>query len=419
MKLNPPVNENYCATVVRVRSVIQLEGLDNLVGVPMIGYQALTQKDGVEVGELKILFTAETQLSEEYARLNNLHRHSDRNADESVTGYLEDNRRVKALKLRGHRSSALLMPLGSLDYLGVDWKSLSEGDIFDELDGHPICQKFVGKTRGASVGNAPKVTRVDEKFFPAHFDTSNYFRNQDKLNPSDFITVTQKLHGTSIRIGRVPVKRKLNWLHRVAKKLKVNVSESYYESVCGSRRVIKDPNNPDQQHYYKSDIYTAAAIKLDGLLPAGYVVYGELIGYVEGKTPIQSKFTYNVPDGEAHLYVYRVAQVNPEGVSVDLSWVQVKEFCKAIGAKHVPELWSGFCMNFEVDRFIDTRFADFGYLGALPLSDPKTVDEGVCVRREGLTPTVLKAKSPQFLEHETKMLDQEVVDIEEDQNVAA
>ena len=47
------------------------------------------------------VFPAEVQLSGEYARFNNLHRHGNLNADQGQAGYLEDNRRVRALKFRG------------------------------------------------------------------------------------------------------------------------------------------------------------------------------------------------------------------------------------------------------------------------------------------------------------------------------
>jgi hypothetical protein len=46
------------------------------------------------------------------------------------------------------------------------------------------------------------------------------------------------------------------------------------------------------------------------------------------------------------------------------------------------------------------------------------VDEGVCLRTEaGLTPFVVKAKSPEFLRHETKMLDKGALDIEAEEGV--
>ncbi len=412
MKLSPPVNAEYAATVVTVRSIITLSNCDNVVGVPFFGYQAITGKD-VSIGELYLLFGPETQLSEEYARLNNLHRHSDRNADDSISGYLEDNRRIRAMKFRGHRSSALLMPLTSLSYLGFSTADFKDGDVFDQLDGHEICRKYFVRTPGMSVKQTPKATRVEEKFFPKHFDTSNYFRNAHLLDDGDIVTVTQKLHGTSVRVGRVLVKTKLSWKARVAKRLGVKISENHYDYVYGSRNVTKDPSDSDQNHFYGSDIYTREGKKLEGLLPAGYVVYGELVGWAEGKTPIQKGYTYGVPEGEAHLFVYRVTHLNPEGLAVDLSWDQVKEFCLNVGLKHVPELGRVEHFLFHPEDYLDTRFADNEYLPtALPLSDPNSVDEGVCIRREGLVPLVLKAKSPKFLEYETKQLDSEAVDIE-------
>src|SRR5574338_1274390 len=145
MKLDPPANPNYAATVVRIRSIIPIENCDNVVATPLLGYQAIVGKD-TKVGDLGIVFPAETQLSEEYARKNNLHRHCNLNDDESAKGYLEDNRRVKALKFRGHRSDALFMPLSSLwhtdNFVPHVVEYLREGDTFDELNGHEICRKY-------------------------------------------------------------------------------------------------------------------------------------------------------------------------------------------------------------------------------------------------------------------------------------
>jgi hypothetical protein len=87
-----------------------LEDCDNVVGTPIFGFQAIVGKDS-KPGDLGIVFPAESQLSEEYCRVNNLFRHGDLNDDESAKGYLEDNRRVKAMKFRGHRSDCLFMPL--------------------------------------------------------------------------------------------------------------------------------------------------------------------------------------------------------------------------------------------------------------------------------------------------------------------
>lgn len=417
----PPVNVNYAAVVVRIRALVPLAGLDNLVAAPLLGYQAIVSKD-TQVGDFGILFVAETQLSEEYARLNNLHRHSNLNDDESAKGYLEDNRRVKAIKLRGHRSDALFMPLTSLLYLEDDKNRLhlfefKEGDAFDVLNGHEICRKYTRPTRGRMAAQqTAKESRVDKRFMPEHFDTENYFRNVDKLKFGELCYITQKLHGTSIRIGHTIVSRKLSWWEKLAKKVGVKVQETEYDYVYGSRKVIKDPNNPEQNHFYGVDLWTMEGERLKGLLPKGFIVYGELIGWTPDNAPIQKGYTYGIPEGGRGLYVYRVTYVNPEGRQTDLSWDQVKEFCTAHGLNHVPELskfWANEWMTEHIiPDYLDVRLAD-EYPQALPVNKGM-VDEGVCIRRDGLTPLILKAKSPIFLQHETKMLDQEeVVDIEE------
>src|SRR4051794_7797380 len=115
MKLEAPENENYAAVVVSITRTVPLENCDNVVGTPLLGFQAIVGKD-TQVGDLGIVFPAEVQLSNDYASRNNLHRHGHLNASPEVKGYLEDNGRVKALKFRGHRSDCLFMPLSSLAY---------------------------------------------------------------------------------------------------------------------------------------------------------------------------------------------------------------------------------------------------------------------------------------------------------------
>lgn len=217
MKLDKPANVNYAATVIRVPAVIELEGLDNLVSIPVLGHRALTQR-GKQVGDLVIAFTAETQLSEAYASKNNLYRDVERNSEDEK-GYLEANARIRALKLRGHRSDALLMPLSSVEFTGADWLQFEEGDTFDALNGVEICRKY--EVPRKHVQGAPKTKvdkafrRVDAKLFPAHLETDQYHRCKHLLAPGREVVVTQKLHGSSIRVGRVPVLRKLSLMERL------------------------------------------------------------------------------------------------------------------------------------------------------------------------------------------------------------
>lgn len=213
-----------------------------------------------------------------------------------------------------------------------------------------------------------------------------------------------------------------------------------YAAVSGSRKVIKDPLNDRQEHFYDFDLWTWYGNKIADLIPEGWIVYGELIGYLPGTdTPLQTNYTYDCSPGECELYVYRVATINAQGTLADLSWDGVKEFCTARGLKWTPELirmhlsergpddidWDDespydWIQDF-LERIEDRRYAELtdiyddwnGWVDPMvPLSDPKSVDEGVCLRQDGIVPTILKAKSAVFLQHETKLLDKDELDIE-------
>lgn len=422
MHIDAPENANYAAVVVKIATIVPLAGSDFIVGTPLLGYQAIVGKATTNVGDLGIVFPPECQLSENYCYENNLYRHQNLNRDPLGKGYLEDNRRVRAMKFRGHRSDCLFMPLSSLAYTGADLSKLKVGDIFDTLNGQTICRKYVIPVRGGFTPRVEKnkVARIESKFLPEHFDSDNFFRNRHAIDSATRVVVTQKLHGTSVRIGHTVVKRPLSRFERVLRRFGVRIVETEYDYVFGSRKVIKDANDPNQAHYYDTDIWTLTGKTVEGILPQGYLVYGEIVGWTPFGSPIQSNYTYDLPEGASRLYVYRIATINPQGRVTDLSWDQVEEFCRDTGLTHVPELWSGQMKDFVVEDYLDKRFFDEGrgYEMPVPLSDKDTVDEGVCIRVDGLAPYILKAKSPIFLGFETKMLDDEVVDLETEGGVA-
>lgn len=433
-RLEPPVNRNYCGTVVKVGKVRKLENCDNVGAASFFGFQVIVGKDSE--GELGVFFPAETQLSHEYCRHNNLYRKKELNADPSVAGYIEENRRVKAVKFRGNVSNGLFMPINSLWQFDASLDCLTEGAEFDRIGEHEICRKYVVPVKESRCSNQkPKergFVRVDAKMFPEHIDTENFMRNAHRIPNGTPVIVTQKLHGTSIRIGRTLTNRKLGFIERIARALGAKVAETEYADVCGSRKVIKDAGLK-QNHYYGSDVWTAYSEKLKGKIPDGYVLYGELVGYTPEGEPIQRGYTYGHHVGTCELYVYRVAIVNGSGLSVDLSWDAVKEFCNGYGIRHVPEMFRCKAGDLKKQDFacvralLDCRYRD-GVAGELPKKmafanedmvwlgeNSETVDEGICVRIDGMTPQIFKAKSPKFLEHETKLLDTGEEDLESTQ----
>jgi hypothetical protein len=433
MTLTLEGNPNYAAVIHEYdpANEVPLPNRDRIVGYKVLGYQTLVGKGAYAPGELIVVFGAETQLSEAYATFNNLHRHEHLNADPTEKGYLEDNRRVKAIRLGGHRSDAMTMPLDSLTEfapLALLLEAARPGVAFDHVDGVEISRKYVkpstGTGRSMSNRQGQKKVRVSTESFPVHFDTPNGFR-YPQHQPDDFVYVTQKLHGTSVRLGRVPVERDLKWYERLAKRLGVKVVTHEYGVVVGSRRVTKTINGQvegdKKNHWYEGgDIWTTVTKPMHDLIPENFLVFAEIIGWTPDGAPIQPKYTYNLPQGQAAVYIYRVATVNGQGDVVDLPWRAVQKFAEARGWLTVPELAAGEFYDAMADWYIDKRFTEelhefFGQ-NAIPLSDPDTVDEGIVVRSDnGFTPTVAKYKSPIFLGHESAMLDEGADDTEENE----
>ena len=426
--IDKPQNPNYCATVVTVPATrFGLKNLDKLEGINIFGFQVIVGKD-TPSGIKGLFFPAETQLSDEYCFKNNLYRHGDNNELPDQKGYFEDNRRVRAIKFKGNTSNGFFMPLNSLEYTKVDVSILKDGDEFDTINGHEICRKYTVPTKASRPQEKADrgFVRADKKFMPEHIDTENFYKNFEKIDPTAHVIVTQKIHGTSIRIANTMVNHKKSALETVASWFGAKIAKTEYAYLYGSKKVIKDANNPNQNHFYETDIWTLEGHKLDGLIPENYVVYGELVGWTPEGKEIQRNYTYAIPQGTCELYIYRVAIVNEKGLLTDLSWEQVKEFSRSIGVKHVPQMWQGLMAELIADDFkfvksmMDVRFFDGlhgGYRNCLFLGDNKDlVDEGICVRQDGLTPKILKAKSPKFLEHETKILDAGEEDLESSQS---
>lgn len=418
---------NYAASVVKIHNLIDLENSDNIVGFPCQGFQAIVSKhdDRYSIGSIGILFPTECQLSHDFCHHNNLYRKSELNSNTEAKGYIEEKRRVKAVKLRGNKSTALFMPLDCLSYLGIKPQDLKEGDNFTHINGVEVCRKYelqIPKSRSNKTrGQTKKFVRVDNKTFPEHWDTENFWRNEELYKDTDYIIVTQKLHGTSARFTNARVLRKLSLLEKLVKKLGFNINEYEYDTLAGSRRVIKDIKaEKNHDHFYDIDLWNFHLEKIQHLIPKNWVIYGEIVGWVNEDKPIQKGYTYCLPRGTSEFYVYRISTVNQDGIVVDLSWSQIKEWCKLNGIKHVVEMWAGYFSQFHVDNFMDIEYNVMGWQQCLPVNTgkDKRVDEGICIRLENrLNPWVTKAKCPEFLLHETNLLDKGEVDIESQEGI--
>jgi len=439
-------SENYCAQVINLPAKVPVAGLDNLVQVTHQGNSCLVGKDSDP--DIKYLFfPAGTELAATYMHFNNLFRHAENNVDQEKAGFFEDNGRVKAIKFKGVISTGFIIPLESILGLDpdIDLGQFKVGDSFTSLSSKEgimdLCWKYIvpSRTPGAPGSKTPSKKATDQvKYFPEHTDTGHLLKNVHTLNLNDHIVVTHKLHGTSIRVANTVVYRQLSWKEKLAKKLGVKVQEEEHAYIVGSRRVIKSKNYgplDNKNHYYSQDIWTEVAEQAIAYnLIKGEAIYGEVIGTYMG-APIQKGYSYG--SGIPKLYIYRITHINSQGFEVDLSWEQVKQRAAQLGVETVPELYVGTLSNF-IGTYIglDSKIAgdwwdDGSDIGGVledifynkllekpSVLDGKTLEEGFVVRKDTYPKaTALKIKSRQFLMHESKMQDQEVVDIESEEAV--
>lgn len=433
MNLQPPINPNYCATVVTLHHFSDLAGCDNLKAALIFGNRVIVGKDRKE-GDKGLFFPIETQLSEEFLRANNLYRNPDLNSDKSIKGYFDTNGRVRAVKLRGHASEGLWLPLESLDYLKLGQVTWIDGDEFDQIGDHKVCQKYYVPVKVAITSKSqPKKIHISPHF-RFHYDTEHLGRNMDQIFPDTLLSISDKWHGTSAVYARVLSDRPLNWLERLAKRFGIPVVERQYTFIWSSRTVVKgvdDTPKEDKQHFYGEDVWGVVGNAVREKLPEGFTVYGEIVGYTPGGSPIQKTgsgvYAYGCERGQHKFVVYRVTYTAPNGIVIELPWSSMLEFCAFFQFDTVPTIFHGkasqLCPQFIPerpltldewrDKFFNTVKEEFVENKYCQYNAYRIPAEGVVVRIDGLCVSrAFKLKSFLFLEGETKALDKGEVDME-------
>ena len=80
MKLKQPQNNNYCATIIEIKTLVPLEKCDNVQGAIIFGNQVIVSKE-LKIGTIGLFFPLETQLSKEFLSANNLYRKNELNTN--------------------------------------------------------------------------------------------------------------------------------------------------------------------------------------------------------------------------------------------------------------------------------------------------------------------------------------------------
>lgn len=435
------------AIIARLTNVRKHSNADRLQCATVLGNQIVVGMDNVE-DELGIYFDSNLQLSEEFATANDLIRRKDANGN-PAGGMFDVNRKVRTQRFRGEISDGFWIPLSALDFVKGK-PALTEGLEFNELGGIPICNKYIIPGTKTQKPPGAKKNRVAKTsvMFREHFDTEHFGKHLFDLDLRDRIVVTEKLHGTSGRVGHVLVEKDLSVFARFLSKF-FPIEKKEWRYLNGTRRVVLDETTGVQ--YHDPSIREMALNFFKGNLRKGESVYFEIVGYetsgafimpsvdikkmndkeftnrwkLHGNTNMA--YTYGCEPKKSAVYVYRITNTDVDGHSVDLSWDDVKTRCGELDVNYVPELsyttlgemlWRDKAAggNGDIRTARDMVMAEVEYLakGASTL-DATHIREGVCVRLDnyGRTPRVYKHKSFEFKVLEGIIKDSGIIDMED------
>lgn len=409
--------KNYAATVIKLPYKQAVPWLDNLVKVTVFGNDCLVGKESDE-NQLYVFFLCESVLSSEFLSQNNLYRDSTRNKDTTKKWFFEDNGRVKAIKFKGVTSTGFVIPITSLhEFWNTD---IYAGDEFHSINGHEICRKYIRE-----VTNIPK-TRSEQRQaklnqfdmlipsqFKFHDDTLHFLKYINQFSPEDYISITEKYHGTSAVFANVLVNKKLSLVERIAKKLGLQIVDTEYYPLYSSRTVVKNRyiNASVTDGFYKEDVWKEIQDSLVDKIEKGITLYGEIVGYSKGGSAIQSGYHYGCSPWTNRFIVYRITSTNVDGFVTEFTDKQVRQYCERYGLEVAHQLFYGKLAEFgqTAEEIAKEILEKFNIEKMCEMNNFEVPYEGICIRRDAQTRyDTYKIKSRMFLGYETKLIDEGV-----------
>jgi len=481
-KFKTPKNENYCATVVEITNIVPMftktgEPCSSIQSTTIFGNTVIIGKD-TKIGDTGLFFPVETKIANGFLHENSLYRDTKLNKDETHKGLFEENGRIRCQKLQGVYSMGFFCPVDYLQYIygKVDGVKLNPfalkagsiliqlGDTFDEINEIVICEKYIpkvsrtpGEARNKNMGKVKRVSKLVDNQFRLHYDTSQLGKNMHCFTPDSLVSITRKLHGTSVIISEVLVKKKLTTWQKIMQFFGADIITTEYGNIYSSRRVVQNQFEEGEKEfnsYYggsvKLNVYKLANDTLKEFLQAGMTVYAEIVGYTTTGGFIQKPFDYgcvhpeelfdkkfivendgmenygkllrNGRDGKHSfkIFIYRITYTNVKGEVFEFSAKQVQTWCKLRGLNAVPELYYGKMG----DIFPELSTKEHWHENMLEALRNKYLEvdceycknhvpaEGIVVR-DDISNEAFKYKSKRFLELESKTLDKGEADMEE------
>ena len=445
-------NVNYLAKIVKIDNFHKHSDPEvmKLKCCCIDGFNIITGIDS-EPG-LYVYFPTACCINPKFLSYANLYRHGELNVDQTKTGMFDDNGRVKAIRLRGELSEGFIIPIVVLENwvmstVNVELK-VEEGTEFDSIehDGKTfwVNKKYIPKntrTPGApgsgnsGKGKQPKgLDKIIENQFRFHYDTVLIKKCPHVLHPSDLISITSKVHGTSGISAYVLCKQELNWKQKIARWLTGEEFDKY-DYLYSSRSVIKNQyyNKSVQGGFYGVDVWKYANDIVRPCLSKGMTAYYEIIGFLPNGGYIQKNYDYGClpPVGdEAYTYgkhfkvqIYRVTITDVSGKVHEFSAREVQLWAQMVGLVPVEQYYYGYAKDLYPDldpsehwneNFLSKLANDKNFYMECnsPTCDNKVPHEGIVIKIENMKSEAFKLKCFKFLDGEGKALDKGEIDIE-------
>ena len=456
-------NKNYLARVVELKNIRKHSNADKLQCVAIQGNNVITGLNAKE-NDIYIYFPLECAINKEYLSWSNSFESKELNADVNAKGFFGKHGRVKAISLRGEKSEGYIVPISNiLNWLVSKGNKINPSDIgnifpvdvdFDTIAGDDnkdilLCEKYINPVllQKANQENKKKDKKVkrESKIIPNQFrvseDTEQLKRNMHKLELHDVITISYKMHGTNMSMGKVLCKRKLNWSEKILKKFGIKIDENHYDLVYASRRVVKNEfADKKVDSFYDMDVWQIMAEKYKDAIKDGVVLYGEVVNQLPNGKWIQKEYDYGLEPKKADFYTYRGTIVNSNGEVFEMTTPQLERYCKKMGIPMVPIFYYGTVRNYilELNRGYhgggedsgkNIDFEDRDWRDNLLriwmdqynekncyLCKNKVPEEGVVIIKESDSFEAFKLKSFKFLKRESDELDSGEVNIEDEES---
>lgn len=403
----------YKAMIAKIDKTIPIKGADRIhIAVVLGEYVIVTNK--WNVGKKGVFFPADTQLSDDFCKYNNLYRDVEKNIDDK-TGFFDNNRRVRCQPFMKVKSEGFFCDEKCFDYLNTETPS-KIGDTFNKVNEIEICKKYISPQTARAMKSQKKKTKIiDVPNFSKHVDTEQFKYNIHKIEKGSLISIHSKRHGTSARYSLTKVVKKPKTIfQKILNRFNLFNSNSY-EYLTGSRNVILYPDQYREGFHGSEQFRFDIAEQLKPYLIKDMIIYGEIVGFVNG-SPIMGRhstdilkdkkifkkygktitYTYNCKEHEFKFHIYRIS-ISTDDIEIDFTDAQCKKWCEDRGFEyaksvHEPFIYDG---NAEALTKLVTELTERPECLCEDYTDSSHVSEGIVLRiDDGNTiPTFLKSKS--------------------------